>query len=142
MRAASACSSFGGTQRSGADQLRQAAEVRRHDRHAGGHRLERRVRRELVVAGRHHDHRGTGQLALHARAILAPDEVHAAADHVRQLHELGSGRALTGHPSGMSASVAALMAVSIPFSEASRDATSAYAPSPALLRSAKASAGR
>ena len=44
--------------------------------------------------------------------------------------------------SGMSASAAASMAVSTPFSGLSRAATSAYPPSAARLSSANASAGR
>ena len=97
IRAATACGSFGGRQRSSPRSSGSAPSRDADDGHACGHRLERRVAGELVVAGGHEEHRRASELALHSRPVQATDEVHGRADHVRQLHQLRGGGALTRH---------------------------------------------
>ena len=53
----------------GSEHLREASQGGRDHRHAGGHRLERRVGGELVVARGHQHHRRAGELAREARAL-------------------------------------------------------------------------
>ena len=80
------------------DQLGQAAEARAHHRHPGGHRLERGVRRELVVARRHDECARPGEQLVHERAVRAAHELDRRAQPARERGELPLCRPLPGDP--------------------------------------------